>query len=88
MLNNLQISHGKVVCPRCDGNGLVCKLIILPLNQVAYVCDECEATWFNEDIRFENFVNLAPYVESLGYNFEEIRYSSKDYDWYRTDEAD
>lgn len=83
MLHNLQMFQSKVVCPRCDGNGLVCQLTIIPLNQGAYVCDECEATWFDKNILSNNFVNLAPYVESLGYNFEEIRYSSKNYYWYQ-----
>ena len=77
-----EVSEGKVECPLCDGHGLVCKLIIMPLNQQAYICDECEATWFDENIDSKNFVELTSYVEEQGYDFRDVRYKDKDYYWY------
>jgi len=77
-----EVSEGKVECPLCDGLGLVCKLIIMPLNKPAYVCDECESTWFDENISIKNFVNLTTYVDECGYDFKDVRYKDEDYYWY------
>jgi transposase-like protein len=85
-MENIEIFQNKVVCPRCDGNGLVCKLIIMPLNEPAYVCDECEATWFDKNISIKNFVNLTTYVDGRGYDFADVRYKDEDYYWYTKQE--
>jgi transposase-like protein len=43
--NQLQFFNGRIVCPRCDGNGLVYKAKVSDLNKILYICDECEASW-------------------------------------------
>ncbi len=36
-----------MICPRCDGQGAVLKVEIIKTYEIAFVCDECEATWFD-----------------------------------------
>lgn len=38
-----------MICPRCDGQGSVLNVEIIKTHEIAFVCDECEATWFDID---------------------------------------
>lgn len=61
-----------MVCPRCDGNGIVNKILIQDLNREVYWCDECDALWesYHEIAYPGNFVHLMTYVESNGLKYD------------------
>ncbi len=89
MNRQLEIFQNKVVCQRCNGNGLIYKASLLPMNQVAYICDECDATWLDyQNISIKNFLNFTTYVNSRGYTYDQIQVVNEDYYWYRPNEAD
>ena len=47
----MELYNGRIVCPLCDGEGIVEPILIKKLNLRCYACDECDATWFKiEDI--------------------------------------
>jgi len=56
-----------IVCPRCDGNGLIEKIRIKSFGITLYVCDECEATWFHPStISFYTFIPIESFLEARG----------------------
>jgi hypothetical protein len=73
---------GKVVCPRCDGNGLVYKATLLPINTIVFMCDECEAIWFDSFISKSNFQDFTSYISSLGYTYDQIDITNVNYNWH------
>lgn len=81
---NLEMFNGKVVCPRCDGNGLVYKAKVANLdNQILYICDECDASWEeNTLISRATFVDLSTYLEQKGSNYRDAEIVDLGYDWY------
>jgi hypothetical protein len=53
-------------CPRC-GQGAVQHMLVRANRKHVFVCDECEATWFDaEKIAFPGHVDLGIYLRSLG----------------------
>jgi len=51
-------------CPRCD-QGWVCSALIIPLKKNIYICDECDAIWFEENkIENTNFEDFTTYMET------------------------
>lgn len=53
-------------CPRCD-QGEVVMATINKTKDAIYICEECEATWFNEsDIGEKPFVDFGIHMKSLG----------------------
>lgn len=73
--------NGNVVCPRCDGNGLIYKAKIVDLNLIVYICDECEASWVSEDIRKDNFQDLTIFLESHGLTYSKTQILDEGYGW-------
>ena len=56
-----------MTCPRCDGQGSVLKVEILETKETLFVCDECEATWFEADnITATNWVDFGTVLEQRG----------------------
>jgi transcription elongation factor Elf1 len=52
-----------MLCPRCE-QGEVVEARIKKTAQIIYVCQECEATWFEkEKIGIEKFVDFGTYME-------------------------
>jgi len=52
-----------MLCPRCE-QGDVIEARIKKTCQLIYVCQECEATWFEkEKIGIEQFVDFGTYME-------------------------
>lgn len=83
---NLEIYQNKVVCPRCDGNGLIYKTLLMPLNQEIFICDECEGMWFDpKTIQNGYFSDFTTYVRSKGYTYDEVDLKNIDYGWYERD---
>lgn len=76
--------NGKVVCPRCDGNGLVYKAKISNLNQYLYICNECEAMWQDGTIvSIGSFTDLSTYLKSKNIEYDNAEIQEIDYDWYK-----
>lgn len=38
------------LCPRCDGQGSVTRMIVAEWPDPFWVCDECEAVWLGDEI--------------------------------------
>lgn len=83
MQNAIEIFQNKVVCPLCDGNGLISRIRLEPLNKIVYLCDECEATWLDQNIDVKTFVDLTTYLMRLGYGYTDVSYQDEDYYWYQ-----
>lgn len=53
-------------CPRCN-QGEVVKAIINKTNEIIWLCEECEATWFAEaDVGVKPFVDFGSHMKSMG----------------------
>lgn len=79
-MKHIQIFKGKVVCPRCDGNGLIYRIPIMDTNESLYVCDECEACWKTiEEIINNEFKDLTTFLDERNINISD--YSHADFDW-------
>jgi transposase-like protein len=79
-----KIFDGKVVCPRCDGNGLVYKARISDLNKAVYICNECEAMWQEgEMISNHKFQDLSTYIEKNNLDYDSTKIEDINYDWYK-----
>ena len=56
-----------LTCPRCDGQGFVLKARIIKTNEIIFVCDECDATWFAPEVIYSQpWVDLGTYMEGKG----------------------
>ena len=74
--DQLELFNGKVVCPRCDGNGLIYKAN-------TYICDECDALWIDrKNINAISFKDLATFLEEKGYTYKDSKLMNLGYDWY------
>jgi transcription elongation factor Elf1 len=73
-----------ILCPRCDGSGLVYRAYLPPLNEYVLVCDECEAMWLIEEQLASNiFQDFTTYIAKKGYKYKDV-YSDQDtYFWYQ-----
>jgi len=56
------------ICPRCDGQGKLLRVAIVPLNNhIVYICDECEALWEQDKIKnVDDYVDFSQYMEQKG----------------------
>jgi Zn-finger nucleic acid-binding protein len=77
----VQTFNEKIVCPRCDGNGLVYKSKIINLDLIIFICDECEAVWLDEEIRLDKFQDLTTFLESKGLTYNGAQIQDLGYDW-------
>lgn len=77
----MQTFNGKIVCPRCNGNGLVYKSRVIELDLTIYICDECEASWENEELLINEFQDLSTFLEEKGLVYEDVRFIELGYDW-------
>lgn len=72
----------KVICPRCDGNGLIYKAKVEDSD--IYICDECEAAYLSiEDLSNGEFQDLSTFLEGNGYSYRETKIIDLGYDWYK-----
>ncbi|WP_433958685.1 3'-5' exonuclease [Cytobacillus horneckiae] len=77
----MQMFNGKVVCPRCDGNGLIYQAKIVDVKLTVYICDECEASWISADIRKDNFQDLTTFLESNNLIYSKAQILDLGYEW-------
>lgn len=55
-----------MLCPRCE-QGDVLHVRLVALDQTAYLCDECEALWFDKAaIGPGGFIDFGTYMASRG----------------------
>lgn len=56
-----------MVCPRCDGQGVILRVRVPELNAQLFLCDECDATWHTQDaVGVEMHVDFQTYMDTLG----------------------
>ena len=77
----MQTFNGKIVCPRCDGNGLVYKSRVVELDLIIYICDECEASWKNEELYLNEFQDLSTFLQDKGLVYKDAQFIDLGYDW-------
>lgn len=68
-------------CPKCE-KGTIDKIIFKKSNKGAYVCDFCEALWFegeNVEITSNHTLSSFSQDEDLGYTIEEINEKDQDH---------
>lgn len=86
MVNNkLELFNNKVVCPLCDGNGLIYRAKIEGIEGYVYICDECEALWEKCDsIRKQRDETLMQFLERHGINpLDKTKFIDLGYDWVK-----
>ncbi len=55
-----------MICPRCR-QGDILKVLVKELQVETFLCDECDAMWFNRiDIENMSFVDFETYMVSKG----------------------
>lgn len=60
-----------MVCPRCDGQGLIYRVKVLNLGIELNTCDECEACWpISFTMLIENFKDMTVFLEEHGLTYE------------------
>ena len=47
-----------MVCPRCDGQGWIDKIVVVGFAHPLFVCDECDAMWSSREA-----VGVAPWAD-------------------------
>lgn len=82
-MSELTFFNGHVVCPRCDGNGLIYKVMAIDINEILFTCDECEACWpLDVEISLITFEDLSTYLDKKGTNYRTCNLINLGYDWY------
>jgi transposase-like protein len=83
-MQQLETFNGKVVCPRCDGNGLVYKAKVSDMNKILFKCDECEASWQETtQISKDTFEDLSTFLEKNGCTYRDAEIIDLGYDWFK-----
>lgn len=83
----LELFQNRVVCPRCDGQGLVYKALVIPLNEYFYICDECDASWINIESISNKFIDFERRILDKGFTYNTIKLKDIDYYWYQKQEV-
>lgn len=69
-----------MICPRCDGQGVIYKAILINKQVLLFICDECEATWLDKDrIELANFIDFSTFLEINGLKYEESEIENQGY---------
>lgn len=79
----IEIFKNNVVCPRCNGNGLIMHAIISKSGHKFFICDECDAMWdYNNVIELKTFVQFQIWAENNQITFREYDILDEKYSWY------
>ncbi len=71
--NGYEVFQGKIVCPRCHGNGLIYMAKISGFDHILYTCDECEACWKDvSSISLDSFSVLGELLDEMGRTYKEV----------------
>jgi len=57
-----------LLCPFCDGQGLINKAIIKETDIKIFICEECDTIWLTDDIQEDNCLNFKEFMSKLGRN--------------------
>lgn len=59
-----ELPGNRMICPRC-GQGRVLAVKLIALDRTAFLCDECEALWFEKPVvGTAGFVDFGTYMKS------------------------
>lgn len=83
-IGNVTIFNDCIVCPRCDGNGLIYKVFIKQLPTYVYMCDECDVLCEDfSNMTLNNFQDFTTYLRTYGIAYSDAQLESIDYEWYQ-----
>ncbi len=51
-----------VLCPFCDGQGEVYRVVVKQTAETIYLCGECDTVWLTENITEDEATNLTDYM--------------------------
>jgi formate dehydrogenase maturation protein FdhE len=54
-----------VLCPFCDGQGLIDKAKVKDQDIQIYICEECDTMWKTAEIREDNCENFRKFMNSI-----------------------
>lgn len=55
-----------MMCPFCDGQGVINKAKVIKNDMLIFICDECDTVWLTNDIREDNCVNYHKFINEQG----------------------
>ena len=72
-----------VRCPRCDYQGVIYRVRFRADNITGYLCDECDALWFDKDNigDMTKFNDLTTYMKNNGLLYSLDEFSSREKEW-------
>lgn len=91
-MKDLKIFEGKVVCPRCypGGGGFIYKAKICNIDQIFFICDECDALWEKSEsiikdlVYNESFHDLSTFIkEKYNIEYPNFDWEYTDYTWHQ-----
>jgi hypothetical protein len=60
-----------MICPRCDGQGLIYNALVVNLGIIIKICDECEACWpEKQPVSLQNFKGLTTFLKENGLTYD------------------
>ena len=82
--NGLELHENKVVCPICDGNGLIANIYVKKILKNIYICDECNVMWEEGDNFIKSTLKDSKiYLENNNCTYDDISFTDADYHWYK-----
>ncbi len=54
------------LCPFCDGQGEIYRVVVKQTNETIFLCGECDTVWLNQAIAENNATNLTDYMAARG----------------------
>ncbi len=55
-----------VLCPFCEGQGEVYRVVVQKTDEQIYLCDECDTVWLTEKIGEDNATNFEDFMTNRG----------------------
>ncbi len=68
-----------VLCPFCEGQGEVYRVVVKQTSETIYLCGECDSVWLTENIGEDNATNFEDYMSEQGFEplWSELDYIEK-----------
>ncbi len=68
-----------VLCPFCEGQGEIYRVVVQKTDETIYLCGECDSLWLTEEIGEDNASNFEDYMTERGLKplWDELNYVEK-----------